>query len=242
VRRADLADVAHRPVLLADALAAGELPLRGLRQVVDHRPPDRAGELREVGVVGAELQQLRDVQRVRVVLVHDPRGAVVQRQRGVADRAVTRTLQRRDHEPQAAVELLRHAALGPDEVLEPQLAQLVLELVGGVVRQQDARVLGDVGAQVVRVEVVAVQVRHVEVVAVAQGVPVQLRVVGERDPRREERGVHPRVAQHAAAGRLEPHPRVPDSGHPHEQTTSITVLGVDCPWWCGPRPVRVGYP
>ena len=211
-------------------------------QVVDHRPPDGAGELREVRVVGAELQQLRDVQRVRVVLVDDPRGAVVEGERGVADRAVARPLQRRDHEPQAAVELLRDTALGAHEVPEAQLAQLVLELVGGVVRQQDAGVLRDVVAQVDRVEVVAVQVRDVEVVAVPEGVPVQLGVVRERHPRREERRVHPRVAQHAAARGLETHPRVPDSGHPHEQTTSITVLTTDCAWWRGPRPPRVGYP
>ena len=242
VRRTDLADVAHRPVLLADALATGELALRGLGQVVDHRPPDGAGELGEVGVVGAELQQLRDVQRMRVVLVDDPGGAVVEGERRVADRPVAGTLQRRDHESQAAVELLGDAGLGADEVPEAQFAQLVLELVGRVVRQQDPGVLRDVVAQVVRVEVVAVQVGDVEVVAVPERVPVQLRVVRERHPRREERRVHPRVAQHAAARRLEAHSRVPDSGHPHEQTTSMTSLVTDCPCCRAPTPPRVGYP
>ncbi|WP_446040960.1 hypothetical protein [Streptomyces sp. SID1121] len=67
--RLDLVDVAHRPVELALALAGRELALRGVRELVDHGVPDRAGELREVRVHLAELADGGDGERVGVVLV-----------------------------------------------------------------------------------------------------------------------------------------------------------------------------
>jgi hypothetical protein len=85
-----LLDVVHRALVLRVALQLREVLLRLLRQVVDHRPPDRAGDLREVRVGLRERQQLLEVERMRVVLVQDRRRAVVDRQRRVADRAVAR--------------------------------------------------------------------------------------------------------------------------------------------------------
>ena len=81
-------DVAQCPVGLPGPLAAGELPARAFGQLIDHRPPDRAGELGEIPVHFAEVPQLLDVQRVGIVLVENDGAAVVQRQRRVADRPV----------------------------------------------------------------------------------------------------------------------------------------------------------
>ena len=86
----------------------------------------------------------------------------------------------------------------------------------GIVRQQHDGVLVDVRAQVLRVEVVLVQVGDVEVVAVAERVPVQPAVVGEREPGREVRRVDPGVAQDASGLGVDPEAGVADAGDLHK--------------------------
>ena len=214
VRGIDLLDVEHRPLVLRLALEVGEVLLRLVRQVVDHRPPDRTGELREVRLGLAERQQLLEVERVRVVLVQDAGGAVVDRQAGVADRAVGGCAQRRHHEPQRPA-LDDLAGLRVGDVREAELAQIGLEVVGRVVGKEDLDVLRHVPLEEPRVEVVAVPVRHVEEVGFAVLLPVQRAVVGEREPGAEEGGLDPRVAQDAAAEGLDEHARVAETGDPH---------------------------
>ena len=143
VRRIDLVDVEHRALVLRLALEVREVLLRLVREVVDHRPPDRAGELREVRLGLAERQQLVQVERVRVVLVQDAGGAVVDRQARVADRAVGGGAEGRDHDPQSAA-LDDLARLRVGDVGEAEVAQIRLEVVGRVVGQQHLDVLGDV--------------------------------------------------------------------------------------------------
>ena len=99
--------------------------------------------------------------------------------------------------------------------MEAQLLQLALQIGHRIVGQQHDRVLVDVRAQVLRIEVVLVQMRDVEVVAVAERVPVQPAVVGEREPRREVRRVHPGVAQDAPGLRVDPETGVADAGDLH---------------------------
>lgn len=91
-----------------------------------------------------------------------------------------------------------HRIAGLEESVKAQLLQRVSQVRHGKVRQQDRRVLVDVLGQVLRVEVVLVQVRHVQVVAGAQLVPVQRAVVREREPGGEVGRIDPGVAKDAA--------------------------------------------
>ena len=88
--------------------------------------------------------------------------------------------------------------------MKPQRLQRILQVGHRIVRQQDHGVLVDVLSQQLGVEVVLVQVRDVEVVAVAQAVPVQPAVVREGKPGREVSRVDPGVAQNAAGWSLDP--------------------------------------
>ena len=151
------------------------------------------------------------------MLKHD-RLAVVDHQTGVADRAVGRGAQRDDHHVEVALgpaDAVFDRVGGLEEPVEAELLQFALQVGHREVGQQHDRVLVDVLAQVLRVEVVVVQVRDVQVVAVAEGVPVQLAVVREREPRREVRRVDPRVAQDASGLGVDPETGVPDAGDLH---------------------------
>ncbi len=104
---------------------------------------------------------------------------------------------------------------GLEKAVEAKLFQLALQIGHRVVGQQHDGVLVDVFAQILRIEVVLVQVRDVEVVAVAEGVPVQPAVVGEREPRSEVGRVHPGVAQNASGRCVDPETGVPDARDLH---------------------------
>ena len=102
----------------------------------------------------------------------------------------------------AEVELL--AVGGADEVGEAERPHPPLELAGRVAGEQDADVAAEVVAQPRLVEVVAVEVRDVEVVGVLdarQQVVVELVVAREHEPRAEERRHEPRVAEDRAVRR-----------------------------------------
>jgi hypothetical protein len=122
----------------------------------------------------AQLGEGRQVGRSGIVLVQQPDAAVLHPQRRVADRPVGGTGQGLDHDHETAAELNDLVGDRSDEPGEAQVAQLVLELARGVLGQQDRGALGDVAREVLRVEVVPVQVGHVEVVRVSQAVPVEL--------------------------------------------------------------------
>ena len=142
-----------------------------------------------------------EVDRPRVVHVERHRLSVVDHQPGVADRAVGGRAQRDDHHVEVALgpaDAVLDRVGGLEEAVKAELLELAAQVGHREVRQQHDGVLVDVLAQVLRVEVVAVQVRDVQVVAVAERVPVQRAVVREREPRREVRRVHPRVAQDAS--------------------------------------------
>ncbi len=143
---------------------------------------------------------------------------VVDHQTGVADRTVGRGAQRDDHH----IEI----ALGPadavfdrvrrlEEPMEAHLLEFALQVGHREVGQQHDGVLVDVLAQVLGVEVVPVQVRDVQVVDIAEGVPIQLAVVGEREPRGEVRRVDPGVAQDASGPGVYPKTGVPDARDLH---------------------------
>ena len=100
--------------------------------------------------------------------------------------------------------------------METQLLQLPLEVGDGEVGQQHDRVLVDVVAQEPGIEVVQMQMRDVEIVAVAESGPVQSAVVREHEPGCEICRVDPRVAQDAAGSRIDPKAGVADAGDLHE--------------------------
>src|SRR5262249_43042749 len=81
--------------------------------------------------------------------------------------------------------------------------------------------LGDVALQVLRIEVVTVQMRDEKIVSLADRIPVQLRVVRERKPGAEVGRIHPRIGQNGAVCRLDQHTRVARPGDLHPSTVSI---------------------
>ncbi|BDH55213.1 hypothetical protein MTP03_01520 [Tsukamurella sp. PLM1] len=135
--------------------------------------------------------------------------------------------QRDDHDVQLALgaaDRVLHRVLRLEELREAQLLQLAPQVRDGVVRQEDGGVLVDVLDQVLRVEVVAVQVGDVEVVDVAERLPVQLGVVREREPRREVGRIDPRIAQDGACGGGDVETRVPDAGDLHSGAFRLRVV------------------
>src|ERR1700677_1101996 len=85
-----------------------------------------------------------------------------------------------------------------------------------IVGQYYHRVRVDVCAEVPSVEVVLVQMRDIQVVAVAQSVPVQPAVVREREPGCEVGRIHPWVAQNAASMGLDQKAGVADTRDLHK--------------------------
>ncbi len=213
--RPDLSDVLTGPVHLALTLLDAERLLGALRHVVDHRVPDGAGVLQHVHVdVTERVGQHVEIDRPRVVHVERRRDAVADHQPRIADRAVGGRAQRDDHDVQLALraaEPVLHRVGGLEEPVKPQHLQRIFQVRHRIVRQQHDGVLVDVLGQQPGVEVVLVQVRDVQVVAVAQRVPVQAAVVRERKPRREVGRVDPRVAQNAAGRSIDPKAGVADA-------------------------------
>ncbi len=215
--RLQVVDVAPGAVELPVALLLAERLLRGAGQLVDHRVPDCAAELQQVRVHMPEFGEEAQVGGAGVVLVEQPDAVVLDPQRGVADRTVGGGRERLDEDVQAAVQLVHLIGPGLEERGEAERPQLVLHLGGGELRQQDGGLLADEPLEVLGVEVVAVQVRDVEVVDVAEGLPVELGVVREGEPGGEVRGVDPRIGENAARRRVDPHARVPGTGDLHRK-------------------------
>ena len=215
---ADLAHEARRACELVLTFAAPERPALLLRHPVHHRVPDRAGELHQVAVVGAELEDRVEVGGLGVVLVEEPGDAVVERERGVADRTVGRRDQRVGQDAQA-VDLDRLAVVRLQEPVEPDRLQGPAVVRGREVGEDHDRVLVDVVAEERGVEVVVVRVRHVQEVGggdpLEQAAGEEPAVVGEREPRREERGVEPRVAEHGPVRGVDEGPGVTEERDLH---------------------------
>ena len=93
-------DVAEGPGRLGDPLLVAQDLLGVVRVVVDHRVPDGARELQERDVDRPVREQPVRLGRPRVVHVEDADLAVVDEQRGVADRPVGRGDQGVDRQAQ----------------------------------------------------------------------------------------------------------------------------------------------
>ena len=153
--------------------------------------------------------------RPRVVHVEEARLAVVDDQGRVADRPVRGGDQRLDLERQAVGGVDRAAVLRLQEAVEAQRLELLAQGVERVGRQDDGGVLVAVRRQPLRVEVVVVQVRHVEVGRVADRLGVDAVVAREGEPRGEEGRVEPRVAQDGRTRRLDVQACLAQEGHTH---------------------------
>ena len=213
-RRVQDLDVAEGARELRDALLVGEDLLRTRRELVDHRIPDGARELEEQHVQLAQREQLIGIDGPRVVHVEDPDIAVVDEQVRVADRTVGGRAQRVDHQPQRPG-LERDEILRLDEPVEAQPLELLaegLERVGG---QQDLGVLVAMLGQPARIEVIVVEMADVEVRGRADDPRIDAVVGGEGEPRREVRGVEPRIGEDADALRLEEEPGLAEECDPH---------------------------
>jgi hypothetical protein len=234
----DVVDVPQRAVEAALALLLPEGALGVVGQLVHHREPDRARELQQVGVDVAVLEEHAHVGGAGVVLVEQARAVgVLHPQRRVADGAVGGAGERLDHDLDAAGELHDLLRDGLDELVEAEGPQFRLQLVGRVFRQQDGGVLADALGEVLLVEVVAVQVRDVQVVGLPERVPVEPRVVGEGVPGREVGGVHPGVAQDRSCCGLDEHAGVASTGDSHgypsgQEDDDASTLQVTA--WTGP--------
>ena len=218
---ADRFDEPLRPLHLVGALVAGQALLLLGREVVGDREPDRARELQQLRVERAGRPQRVEVARPRVVLIEHPRRPVVEDDRGVAERTVGRR-SHREHGHAEPIEVESLAVGRPHEVPEAERLELAREEVDAELGEQHPGLFVHVAREPGRVEVIAVEVRDVEVVAVAEALPVELGVVREREPRREVRRVHPRVAQDAARGRVDPHARMAGTRDPHRASFRST--------------------
>ncbi len=222
--RADLGDVLAAAVHLALALLGAERFLGALGHVVDHRVPDRARVLQHVHVDVAELRgQHVQVERPRVVHVEHGGGAVGDHQAGVADRAVGRCAQRDDHHVEialgAADRCLTESVVSKNR-WKPSFSSSRCRSGTGKSGSSTTASLLTCSAQQLRIEVVLVQMRDVEVVAVAEGGPVQAAVVGEDEPRTEVRRVDPWVAQDASRLGVDPKAGVADACDLHNSLSS----------------------
>jgi hypothetical protein len=188
------------------------------RHLVDHRVPDRAGELQPVEVDGPVCVELAEIGRSAVVLVDEHRLAVDDDERGVAAGPVgDRRLDMDRHaQPRRDLDLL--GVDGADEVGEPEFLEGPLLLEGRIAGEQDRDVAAQVIAQPRLVVVVAVQVRDVQEVGVLDAL---LEIVGqsvvarEREPRTEERGHEPRIAEDRPGVGLDQDSRVADRRRAH---------------------------
>ncbi len=227
---------------LALELAEGRLGVG--RQVVDHRVPDRSRELQQVRVHVTQLRERGQFRGARVVLVQESNPVdVLHPDRGVPQRAVRGCRHRLDHDLQATIEFDDLLVGQSPQVRESEVTQFRLHVTGRKVRIQHDGVLADMVSEVLGVEMVPVQVRHVQVVAVPQPVPIQAGVVGEGEPRGEVRGVHPGVTQDGPGGLcLDEDARVTGAGDPHGVSPLSPVeipartypTGCATPWAEGP--------
>ena len=136
----------------------------------------------------------------------------------VTDRTVRGSAQSDDHDVEIALGTADGVLDGVfrlEELVEAELLEFTLEVRHRVIGEQDCGVLVDVRDQILRIEVVLVQVRDVEVVAIAQRVPVQLCVVGERHPGRKIRRGHPWITQDGSGLGLDVKSCVADAGDLH---------------------------
>ena len=219
VRGAGHLHVLHRTFRLAAPLVGDEAALLLVGDVVHHRVPDGAAVLQEVDVARPELVQHAEVGGVGVVLVEHGRRRVGHHQRGVAHGSHVGRGEREDRDAEPTAEVDGDPVVGVDEPLEADRVQLPFELVDVEGGEQDRRVTVDVAVEPLHVEVVAVGVRHVEVVGPGEGGGIEGVVAGEREPRREVRRGEPRVAQDAAARGLEEEAGVAEHRHPHRPET-----------------------
>ena len=167
-----------------------------------------------------------EVGRAAVVLVDQPARAVADDQRRVAARAVgDRRLDVDRHRQVAAVtaEAMLLAVGGADQVVEAEGAQPPVELAARVAGHEHGDVAADVAlvGEPDLVEVIAVEVRDVEVVGGAdllEQLVAELVVAREDEPRPEEGGHEPRVADDRAVGRLDEDPGLAERRGAHQRS------------------------
>ncbi len=166
----DRLDVAHRPRQLALDLGVDEVAHRRLVHLVDHRVPDRSAVLQPVEVDGSVRGERGEVGGAAVVLVDQSARPVADDDRRVASGPVgDRRLDVDRHRELTTVEVHLLAVGRADEVVEAEVPEAVVELAARVAGHEH----GDVAAHVAfvgeprLVEVVAVEVRDVQVVGVA---------------------------------------------------------------------------
>ena len=223
----DFHDVAHRTRRLRLDLGLTEPALLVVGQVVHHRVPDRPRVLQPVQVDRAMRPQCTQVGGAAVVLIHEPALAVEDHHRRVAPRPVgdRRLGMDRNGQPWGELDLL--AVDGLDEVREPEQGERAFLFVCRVPGQHDRDVATQVLAQPRLVVVVGVQMGDVEEVGLLDAVEeivVQLIVAREYEPRSEERGNEPGVAENGACVGLDEDPGVADRGRAHRSEGTGTML------------------
>ena len=130
---------------------------------------------------GAKRLQVIEVKGPRIVLIEDARFPIIQRQPRVADRPVGGSDERHDHEAEA-VSLIRLVGPGPDERMESELLQFLLEMVQRVFGEEDRGVLRDVLGEELRIEMVVVKVGDIEIVGTANEVEIKVLVARKWEP------------------------------------------------------------
>ena len=215
VRGIDPLDVLPGPGHLVHALLAGEARLELRGEVVSDRVPDRAGELHDLRVERAERTQHVRVAGPGVVLVED-RGRVPS----------SRTTRESPSGPSAGDVNARIVTDRPSrstgspwrvctKCSKPRARELPLQERHPERGEQHLRALVDVPGQPLRIEVIAVQVRDVEVVGRREAGGIEAVVAREGEPRPEVRGREPRVAQDRAGPGLHVEAHMAEEGQTH---------------------------
>ena len=178
---------------------------------------------------------------MRVVLVEHAGLPVVDHQGGIADGPVRRRHQRQDRQAEAA-HVDRLGVLRVDELREAEGPQCLLQVVEGVVGEEDPGVLRHVLGQELRIEVVVVEVGDVQVVGPADQVSVDPLIAREGEPGSEEGRVEPGVAQDAAVAGLHEQSRLPQERDPHHRPRPRRyVAGFVCSFPAGDAPERAAF-
>ncbi len=162
----------------------------------------------------------REVVQAAVVLVEEAGLAVVHDERRVAAGAVGEGGLDVDLDRQTT-EIDGRAVLGAHEFAEAERPQLLLEFVGRIAGEQHGGRAVDVLGEVGDVEVVAVQMGDVQIVRMFDGVADalgQMVVPGEHEPRAEEGGHEPRIANDRAVTGLHEDAGVADRRCAHRES------------------------
>ena len=164
-----------------------------------------------------------------IILIDDAVNTVAHHQSGVSGWTIGDGCLHMNGHGQSVTQVGLDAVLGADEGVEADGTQATFEFVGGKARQKHRGVARDVLAQPLLIQVVTVQMRDVQVRRMKNLVAQRMRqliVTREDEPRSEERGIEPRVAENGSLAGFDEDAGVTDGGGPHRGRSHDSKLPI----------------